>query len=109
MQGQHTHTNIIPRDRQILMRRRTNISNRLNEQIVDSDKSHLKRTLLEIENRIKHSHEKERADREARAVENIKINPKTLYKFAKESASVHYKIRPLFQGNSSLTTDSQKS
>ena len=42
----------------------------------DSEKSHFKRALLEIENRLKYSHEKEIAEREARAIESIKTNPK---------------------------------
>ena len=98
---------IIPRDRKILMRRRAKISNRLSRSMKDGEESYLKQNLLMIESQLRHSHEKERAEKEARAVENIKIKPKAFYSFAKESASIRYKTGPLYEENGSLTADPQ--
>ncbi|XP_014769691.1 uncharacterized protein LOC106868784 [Octopus bimaculoides] len=78
--------NIIPRDRRILMRQQAKISNCLNGPLKDNKRSYLKRTLLEIENELKRSHEKERAEKEARVVKNIKTNLKAFYRYAKEAA-----------------------
>ncbi|XP_036369725.1 uncharacterized protein LOC118768055 [Octopus sinensis] len=86
--------NRIPRDRKILMRHRTKVSNQLNRELGDSKRAKLKLTLLEIENQIKLSHEKGRAEKEKRAVESIKTNPKAFYRFAKETATAQYKIGP---------------
>ena len=98
---------IIPKDRKILMRRRTKILRRMNGSVRDGEKDRCMQMILEIERKLKHSHEKERAEKEARVVANIKTNPKAFYRFAKESASVRYKIGPLISDNGSLTSDSQ--
>lgn len=97
------HKNKIPRERKILMRRHTKVSNRLNKQIESSEKSRLKIQLLEIEKNLQLSHGKERADKEAWAIDNIKSNPRAFYKFAKETASVHCRIGPLLEKDGALT------
>ncbi|WP_347046860.1 hypothetical protein, partial [Escherichia coli] len=90
------------------MRRRAKISRQLNVPVKGEKEAYLKQTLFEIENRLQHSHEKERAEKEARAIANIKTNPKAFYSFAKESASIQYKIGPLHREDGSLTADPQE-
>lgn len=67
----------------------------------------LNHKLLEIESQLKHSHEKGRAEAEARVSGNIETNSNAFYTFAKESASVTYKIGPLYVTYCSLTPGPQ--
>ena len=72
----------IPRDRKILMRKRHKIKVKLGF-CKDREKDKLKKSYIEIEQKLKESHMKELNELEEKANNNIKNNPKYFYSYAK--------------------------
>ncbi|GAB1597390.1 hypothetical protein Ahia01_000015400, partial [Argonauta hians] len=100
--------NLIPRERRILMRRRIKISSRLSKQQCPNARSKLTKRLLDTEEELTLSHAKEREEREKKAIEMIKSNPKAFYSFAKEATALPQHVGPLIDGDGSLTADPKK-
>ena len=97
----------IPRDRRILMRRRSKIEKKyiLSKNSIQTKKLHSQ--LIEIEKQLQLSHRKSASDEEKKVTEAIKVNPKYFYSYAKRHGKTKTKIGPLKDKNS-FTTDSKK-
>ncbi len=92
----------IPRDRRILIRKRTKMNRRLQERGDNATKQ----KLAGIERDMAKSYQKEAETEEQKAVSNIRRNPKYFFKYAKKKACTHTNIGPL-NYNGSLTSDPQ--
>ncbi|KAK3893702.1 hypothetical protein Pcinc_002492, partial [Petrolisthes cinctipes] len=75
----HRRISNIPRDRKILMKKRTKLA----ERILHREDSRIKEQLSNIEEKLAKSHEAERIADEEKAVEAISRNPKYFYHYAK--------------------------
>lgn len=76
----------IPRDRRVLIRKRTKLNKRLHE---DQNRNTVKQKLEQIEMELAQSYERESKSEEQRAISNIKVNPKYFYKYAKKKKQIH--------------------
>ncbi|KAK4313514.1 hypothetical protein Pmani_015149 [Petrolisthes manimaculis] len=85
----------IPRDRKILMRKRTRLAKRIMATRDANLKIRLANSLQLLESKLSASHEREKNYAEQRAVEAIKRNPKFFYKYVREKAKVRSTIGPL--------------
>lgn len=94
----------IPRDRKVLMRKRTKLIKRLPEA---ENRNTIKQKLERIEMELAQSYEREAQQEEQRAISNIKANPKYFFKYAKKKANTRSTIGPL-KYNGHLTSDPQK-
>ena len=94
----------IPRDRRILMRTRRRINVQLAKSPVPKRREALMRRRIEIEKSLQRSYHTEAADRETRAVDCIKSNPKYFFTFAKNFSKVKVGIGPLIDAANSLVS-----
>ena len=74
----------MPRDRRVLMRKRRKIQNKLLSHEDQPLITKLENQLLEVEAKLKASHETQREHEENLAVSAIKANPKFFYNYAKK-------------------------
>ena len=88
------HRSLIPRDRKILMRRRTKVRRKIEESFTESSKYNLKQELIEIERQIVSSHQAEALGEENLAVSRIKSNSKYFYKYAKIKSILKTSVGP---------------
>ena len=86
---------LIPRDRRVLMRKRTKINDRLKFCIDPAENSRLFTRLRNIEDSLRVSHEKECKLSETRAIEMIKQDPRYFYSYAKSKACIKVNVGPL--------------
>ncbi|KAK3877454.1 hypothetical protein Pcinc_017835 [Petrolisthes cinctipes] len=87
--------NIIPKDRKVLMRKRTKLVKQMKLSIDINWKRKLANKMQSIEKQLILSHENERKYAEMKAVEAVKRNPKFFYKYVKEKAKIRSPIGPL--------------
>ncbi|KAK3881146.1 hypothetical protein Pcinc_014394 [Petrolisthes cinctipes] len=80
----HRRISNIPRDRKILVRKRTKLA----ERILHREDSRIKEQLSNIEEKLAKSHEAERIADEEKAVEAISRNPKYFYHYAKTKSKM---------------------
>ncbi|KAK4324726.1 hypothetical protein Pmani_004649 [Petrolisthes manimaculis] len=99
----HRRINNIPRDRKILMRKRTKLA----EKILHKEDNRIKEQLWNIEEKLAKSHEAERIKEEEKAVEAISHNPKYFYHYTKMKSNVRSKIG-LLKHNGTLVSDPQQ-
>lgn len=96
--------------RRLLMRRRTKIVKKLstithtgtNTSRETEDRA--KKEIIEIERKIKDSHEKENKELEKKAVTLVKKNPKFFFNYAKKKATLNNRIGPLVTADRQSTT-----
>ena len=100
-------SNIIPRDRRILMRRRSKIKKRLRTLFHLATREKLKRKLIEIEEDLEVSHANEAQAEETRVIRAVKKNPKYFYSYAKKKSVTRYAIGPL-QAEGRLVTNTKE-
>ena len=74
----------IPRDRRILMRRRTKINKQLNKAQPPSKRQQLISELVDIELKFQESYTRSYTAQEQKAIESIKKNPKYLFTYVKK-------------------------
>merc|ERR1711888_49145 len=87
-------SNIIPRDRRILLRKKKKLYKKLrNTNSVDM-KAELENRISEIDKKLLESHGEENIVKEARALEKIKTNPKHFYTYAKKKLKTRSKVGP---------------
>ena len=98
--------NIIPRDRRILMRKRSKIKKRLRTLFHLETREKLKRKLIEVEEDLDISHTNEAQAEETRVIQAVKKNPKYFYSYAKKKSVTKYAIGPL-QAEGRLVTDTK--
>ena len=79
----------IPRDRRILMRRRSKVNKQLQKQQPPSKKKQLTKELVEIELKLQDSFEKSHSAQEQKAIEVIKKNPKYFSPTSRNSPKLH--------------------
>ena len=98
----------IPRDRRILLRKRIKLKKKLREKyLTTSKKFNIERAIEDIEQQLLDSLKNERNNEEMQAIENIKINPKHFFTYAKKHNKTKSKIGP-FKVNNEITTDPEK-
>ncbi|XP_076047312.1 uncharacterized protein LOC143028835 [Oratosquilla oratoria] len=84
----------IPRDRRILMKKRTRLVKQLKTNTRNNHRS-LKNKIKTIENKLAESHENELKTEERRAVDAIKNNPKYFYSYARSKAEIRSSVGPI--------------
>ena len=100
--------NVIPKDREILLRKRKLLRRKLNpthnKRI--KDKTNLKVKIVNIEVQLMRSHENERLRNEAKIILNTKRNTKAFYKyskqFTKQKYSLPWKFRSQYLGTTGI-------
>ena len=90
-----THHGNIPRDRKILMRKRTKLRKKLSNINNATILEQTEKKIFSIEEKLKKSVEVESDSKEKKAVACIKTNPKYFYKYAANKSTVRPRIGPL--------------
>ena len=85
----------IPRDRKILMRKRTKLRKKLRNIINTEIRTQTENKIISIEEKLKRSVELENDRKETNAVSCIKTNPKYFYKYAANKSIVRASVGPL--------------
>lgn len=89
------HTNKIPRDRRILLRKKKKLKVKLERKDASGCmKIDIEKSINDIDTKLLMSHEKEKIDNEARAIENIRSNPKHFFAYAKKNIKTRSTIGP---------------
>ena len=92
----------IPRDRRILMRRRTKVD----KQILNNPlREKLKEERLEIERKILDSHKNERKRKEDKAIAACKNNRKFFFSYAKGLSKVRQNVGPIIDKNGEVISN----
>merc|ERR1712215_392451 len=78
-----THSNMIPRDRRILLRKKKKLNKKLLNPNPPDKKVELENHTKENDKKLLESHGEENIVKEARALEKIKTNPKHFFTYAK--------------------------
>ena len=94
---------VIPRDRKILMKKRSNVRKRISK-CRPWKKAQLKQCLDNIETSIVQSHDEELRRNETKAIECIKRNPKYFYAYARSKSKIKSQIGP-FERNGTVIDD----
>ena len=79
------HYSLIPRERKILMRKRSRLRKQYSAASSDSRKSAIQCKLVDLERKLQDSHKRQAQNEEDRAVDAIKTNPKYFYSYAKKA------------------------
>ena len=95
----------IPKDRKILMRKRTTLNKQLTSTYNENRKCTIRAKIAQIEQRIMESHLKQKSTEESRAIDNIKQNPKYFFSYCKRYSKTKTQIGPLKTDMGSLTKD----
>ena len=88
------HSNEIPRDRRVLFKKKKKLNNKLQKSIPTDKKKWIEKAIGEIDKKLLDSYEKENIVNEARAIENIKSNPKHFFSYARKKLKTRNKIGP---------------
>ena len=91
----HKNVSKIPRDRKILMRRRSTINKHLANKPSDARREKLQKESAEIERKLQASYKSERHAMEEKAVSAIKKNQKYFFTYARKFSKVATGIGPL--------------
>ena len=103
-----SRTSKIPRHRRNLMRTRRRINIQLASCQSDSRRASLNKRLIEIEKKLRSSHQAQREEEEKKAVERIKTNSKYFYSYAKRFSNTRVGIGPLLDAANCLVPCSVK-
>ena len=98
----------IPRDRRILMRKRSGLKKRL-QRARESNRRDIESQIAAIEERISESHLNELKRNEEKAIEAIRSNSKFFFKYAKQKAETRTEIGPLRRGSELVCEPSEMS
>ena len=98
----------IPRERRILMRRRTKVTKQLAKHQPPSKSRQLNNELVEIELKLQDSHNNQLSAQEKRAVACIKRNPKYFYSYVKRFSKSKPSIGPLLNSLSQFAVDNEE-
>ena len=94
-----------PRERRILMRKRTKIVKKILQSSTPVDTHTLLTKLHNTETLIRNSHKNERSDNECKAVDVIKENPKYFYSYASKYSQTKTSIGPFLGHNDEQISD----
>jgi len=98
----------IPRDRRILMRRRTKINKQLQKHQPPSKRQQLVRELVDIELKFQESCNKSHTAQEAKAIDAIKNNPKYFFTYMNKFSKVKPSIGPLLNKSNQYLVDNNE-
>ena len=104
----HPHKNNIPRDRKILMRKRTNLRKKLMKISNSDSRTRVEEKIVTIDEKLKKSVKLESDREERKAVSCIKNNPKYFYKYAAKKSLVKRNIGPLTDSNGQTINEPKK-
>jgi hypothetical protein len=99
-----TNISRIPRDRKILMRKRTKLRRKCSQLIEGNAKNRVVQQILVVEQQILQSHKNEQRLSEEKAVDAIKTNQKYFYSYARKKLKAHSPVGP-FAGQNGIITD----
>ena len=99
------YRNNIPRDRKLLMRKRTKLRKKMRHTTKESTKHQIEENITTIEAKLKKSVETENARKEVHAVSCIKTNSKYFYKYAATKSQVRAGVGPLRDTNGRITRE----
>ena len=95
----------IPRERRVLMRKRTRLRKQYHTAKNTSRVSSIKTKLAEIEGKLQQSHKAQEQAEESQAIDKIKSNSKYFFSYAKRKSTIRYPIGPLEDANGVLKSD----
>lgn len=98
----------IPRDRKILMRKRTKLKKKLRNTSNTEVVTQTENKIISIEEKLKMSVELENDRKEMQAVSCIKTNPKYFYKYAANKSVVRANIGPLTDSDNRTISEPQE-
>ena len=88
------HSNNIPRDRRILLRKKKKLYRKLRNTNSADTKSEIETVIGEIDKKLLESHDEENIVKETQALEKIKSNPKHFFAYAKKKLKTRSRIGP---------------
>ena len=97
-------TDEIPRDRRVLFKKKKKLNNELQKSIPTDKKKWIEKAIGEIDKKLLDSYEKENIVNEARAIENIKSNPKYFFTYARKKLKTRNKIGPFEMKGEKITS-----
>ena len=97
-------TNRIPRDRRILLRKKKKLNLKLKCKISNKRKTVLEQDISKINKKLLDSHKDEKIMNEARAITNIKSNPKHFFSYTKKNLKTKNVIGPFKINDSTINT-----
>ena len=89
---QGSHSNEIPRDTRVLFKKKLN--KELQKSNPPDKKKWIEKAIGEIDKKLLDSYEEENIVNEARAIENIKSNPKYFFTYARKKLKTRNKMGP---------------
>ena len=96
--------NNIPRARRILLRNKKKLKNKLKKNgITETKKRKIEQEIMDIDRELLESHQNERINEEIHAINNIKVNPKHFFTYAKKHIKTKSSIGP-FKINEKIIT-----
>ena len=98
----------IPRDRRIMMRKRSKYMKRLTSSTQTEQCARLLQNVYGVEDKLKKSYEEERHQQERQAVDKIRTNPKFFYRYVKRFSRTKSTIGPLLSDDGKCITDSKQ-
>ncbi|KAK4319404.1 hypothetical protein Pmani_009655 [Petrolisthes manimaculis] len=98
----------IPRERKIIMRKRSKLNSRIKLCKNDHDRRGMQDKVKRLEEQLKESHRNERARDETSAVKAIQKNYKYFFKYVKKQATVKAAIGPLVATDGEVISDPQQ-
>ena len=85
----------IPRSRRILLRKKKKLKAKLGKKHLSADRKHsIEKSIEDIDHKLLNSLKNDRIDEEARAIENIRTNPKHFFTYAKKYIKTKSSIGP---------------
>ena len=95
----------IPRDRRILLRNKKKLKQKLTAgNLSHNRKEHITENIAKIDSKLLYSHQKERNTEEENAINNMKINPKHFFAYAKKHLKTKSSIGPLKLNDKLITS-----
>ena len=95
----------IPRQRRVLMRKRTKLRKALNKNIDGNRKSIIMSRLIQIESDLQDSYRTQQTTEEEKAVEAIKENPKFFYSYTKSRSELRSSVGPFMDESGEYVND----
>lgn len=100
--------NNIPRDRKVLMRKRTKLRRKLRETSNEQRVRRIENKINILEAKLKISVDNEMAKKEAQAISYIKTNPKYFYRYAATKSKTRTSIGPLIDAKGQTVSHPQE-
>merc|ERR1712055_1189970 len=89
-----SQSNNIPKDRRVLFRKKKILNKELQKRSPPDRRKQIEKAICKIDKKLLNSYEEETVVNEARAIENIKSNPKYFFSYARKKLKTKNKIGP---------------